>query len=77
MIFKENYMKCGECIFARTDDNDDEDIYGCPFDLFYCFHSGEECCHKKDYIKMLIPLRKQLKLYDNIRDAINEEYLYN
>ena len=38
-------MKCGKCEFARINLKDDEDVYYCPFDNKFSFHSGEECHH--------------------------------
>ena len=62
-------MICGECFLARTNPNDDEDIYSCPFDLSYCFHSGEKCHYPKTYSIFLRQLRPFLNLYDKTVEA--------
>ena len=48
-------MKCGDCPEARTNPNDDEDIYYCPFDKDYAFHSGEECTHVEEFLRKREP----------------------
>ena len=40
-------LKCGDCPYARTDPDDNEDVYYCPFDKKYCFHSGDKCTHEE------------------------------
>ncbi len=40
---------CGDCRYATTDPDDDEDIYFCPFDKEFAFHSGEPCSHEEEY----------------------------
>ena len=56
-------MTCTECLFAHTDPDDDEDVYSCPFDLRFCYHSGEKCHYPQDYSKLVILLRNKLDLY--------------
>lgn len=46
-------MKCGKCEFARIDLKDDEDVYYCPFDNMFAFHSGEECHHPHERTEKL------------------------
>ena len=65
-------MICTDCIFAYTDPNDDEDIYYCPFDNDYCFHSNEKCHYPKMYNHMIRKLRPKLNLYKHIRETITE-----
>ena len=40
-------VKCGECLYATHDPDDNEDIYYCPFDKGHCFHSGDKCTHEE------------------------------
>ena len=65
-------MICANCIFAYTDPNDDEDIYSCPFNNEYCFHSNEKCHYPKMYNGMIRELRSQLNLYKHTRIALME-----
>ena len=66
-------MICTDCIFAYTDPNDDQDIYSCPFDHEYCFHSNEQCHYPREYRYYLQLCREEYKLYDIVSEAEKAE----
>ena len=51
---------------------DDSDIYDCPFEFQYAFHSGEECHHPKEYTYILNVLKDIWQPYDKIKKAVIE-----
>ena len=60
---RRNKMICGECIFAYTDLDDDEDIYSCPF-FEYAYHSNEKCHYPKSYNNKLL---SDCRLHDDLQ----------
>ncbi len=48
-------MNCGECPLARTNPKGDEDIYYCPFDHEYVFHSSTPCHHQEEFLNKQEP----------------------